>query len=175
MKFTISGRNIAVTEGLKEAIYEKLGKLDKYFAPDTDVYVTLSAVKLRHKIEVTIPVKGHTIRAEQESDDMYTSIDKVEEIIVRQLRKYKTKLTSKQHAKQNFAPAYVEMAEEPEEEIRIVKSKKFAIKPMTPEDACLEMELLGHDFYVFTNAETGAVNVVYKRKEHSYGLIEPEA
>ena len=90
MRYIISGRNITVTEGLKEAIYDKLGKLEKYFTPDTEVIVTLSVEKQRQKIEVTVPVKGHTIRAEQSSDNMYVSIDLVEEIIVRQLRKYKT-------------------------------------------------------------------------------------
>ena len=174
MRYIISGRNITVTEGLKEAIYDKLGKLEKYFTPETEVIVTLSVEKQRQKIEVTIPVKGHTIRAEQASDDMYVSIDLVEEIIVRQLRKYKTKIARQQHGRQNFQPAYLDMETGEDEEIRIVRSKKFAVKPMDPEDACVEMELLGHSFYVFRNAQTDEVNVVYKRKGNTYGLIEPE-
>lgn len=174
MRYIISGRNITVTEGLKEAIYDKLGKLEKYFIPDTEVIVTLSVEKQRQKIEVTIPVKGHTIRAEQASDDMYVSIDLVEEIIVRQLRKYKTKIVNKQHSRQSFQQAYLEMETGEDEEIKIERTKKFAVKPLDPEEACVEMELLGHSFYVFRNAETDEVNVVYKRKGNTYGLIEPE-
>ncbi len=173
MRFIISGINIQVTDGLREAVYDKLGKLEKYFSPDTDVYVKFSVEKQRQKIEVTVPVKGHTIRAEQSSDDMYVSIDLVEEIIVRQLRKYKTKITK--HNRQNFQPAYLEMDAGDEEDVQIVRSKRFAVKPMTPEEACVEMELLGHSFYVFRNAESGEVNVVYKRKGSTYGIIEPEA
>ena len=103
---------------------------------------------------------------------MYVSIDLVEEIIVRQLRKYKTKIT-KQH-RQNYQPAYLEMDTGEEEEVKILKAKKFAIKPMDPEEACVEMELLGHSFFVFRNSSTDQVNVVYKRKGNTYGLIEPE-
>lgn len=174
MRFVINGKNITVTDGLKDAIYDKLGKLEKFFKPDTVVYVMLSVQKQRQKIEVTIPIKGHTIRAEQSSDDMYVSIDLVEEIIVRQLRKYKTKLM--RHNRQDFQPEFAE-AEEPvheDDEIRIIRTKKFAVKPMTPEEACVEMELLGHSFFVFRNWETNEVNVVYKRRENTYGLIEPE-
>ena len=125
MRYTITGRNIDVTPGLRAAIEEKIGKLERYFLPDTEIIVTLSVQKDKQKIEVTIPVKGNIIRAEESSNDMYVSIDLVEEIIERQLRKYKNKL-------------------------------------------------LGHNFYVFLNAETEEVNVVYKRKGQTYGLIEPE-
>ena len=142
MRITITGRNIELTEGLKTAVEEKLSKLEKFFAPDTDVFVTLSVEKERQKIEVTIPIKGHVIRSEQSSNDMYVSIDLVEEVIERQLRKYRT--------------------------------KRFGMKPMYPEDACVQMELTGHDFFVFRNAETDEVNVVYKRKGNTFGLIEPE-
>ena len=152
MNFIISGKNIEVTAGLRETIEQKLGKLERYFTPETEITVTLSVEKERQKIEVTIPVKGTIIRSEQTSNDMYVSIDLVEEIIERQLRKY---------------PAE-------DDEIRIVRTKKFGIKPMYPEDACLQMELLGHSFFVFSNAETDEVNVVYKRKDGSFGLIEPE-
>lgn len=175
MRYIISGKNIDVTEGLKDAIYEKIGKLEKYFTPDTDVIVTLSVEKTRQKIEVTIPVKGSIIRAEQESDDMYVSIDLVEEIIERQMRKYKTKLVNQTHGSGNFKKEYVEMEPEEEDEgIRIVRTKRFAVKPMDVEEACVQMELLGHSFFVFRNAQTDEVNVVYKRKGNTYGLIEPE-
>ena len=175
MKITISGKNIDVTEGLKAAVNEKLGKLEKYFTPDTNVIVTLSVEKERQKIEVTIPVKGNIIRSEQVSNDMYVSIDLVEEVIERQLKKYRTKLVTKQqNASAVFKQEFLDGAADEDEEIKIIRTKKFSMKPMYPEDACVQMELLGHNFFVFVNAETDQVNVVYKRKGNTYGLIEPE-
>ena len=175
MKFVIVGRNIEVTPGLRSAVEEKIGKLEKYFNPDTEVNITLSVEKERQKIEVTIPVKGNIIRSEQVSNDMYVSIDLVEEIIERQLKKYKNKIVDKQQAGNgDFSKMYVENDYMDEEDIKIVRTKKFDIKPMYPEDACIQMELLGHNFFVFINAETDQVNVVYKRKGDTYGLIEPE-
>ena len=174
MKFVIVGRNIEVTPGLKSAVEEKIGKLEKYFNPDTEVHVTLSVEKDRQKIEVTIPVKGNIIRSEQVSNDMYVSIDLVEEIIERQLKKYKNKIVDKQQAASSFSKMYMENDYTDDEEIKIVRTKRFDIKPMYPEDACIQMELLGHNFFVFRNAETEEVNVVYKRKGNTYGLIEPE-
>ena len=174
MKFIISGKNITVTEGLKTAVEDKLGKLERYFTPDTEVVVTLSVEKERQKIEVTIPVKGNIIRSEQVSNDMYVSIDLVEEVIERQLRKYKNKIVDKQQAAANFQKAYLDKDYEEDEEVKIIRTKKFGIKPMYPEDACVQMELLGHNFFVFLNAETEEVNVVYKRKGNTYGLIEPD-
>ena len=174
MKFIIIGRNIDITEGLKSAVQEKLGKLERYFTPETEIHVTLSVEKDRQKIEVTIPVKGNIIRSEQVSSDMYVSIDLVEEVIERQLRKYKTKIVNQQQAGGNFQKEFVEDEFLEDEEVNIIRTKKFGIKPMYPEDACVQMELLGHNFYVFRNAETDEVNVVYKRKGDTYGLIEPE-
>ena len=174
MKFIIIGRNIDITEGLKSAVQEKLGKLERYFTPETAIHVTLSVEKDRQKIEVTIPVKGNIIRSEQVSSDMYVSIDLVEEVIERQLRKYKTKIVNQQQAGGNFQKEFVEDEFLEDEEVKIIRTKKFGIKPMYPEDACVQMELLGHSFYVFRNAETDEVNVVYKRKGNTYGLIEPE-
>ncbi len=174
MKFIIVGKNIELTPGLKGAVEDKLSKLDKYFNPDTEVHVTLSVEKERQKIEVTIPVKGSIIRSEQVSNDMYVSIDLVEEVIERQLKKYKKKIVDKKQSAASFSQAYIETVDEQDEEIKIVRTKKFDIKPMYPEDACIQMELLGHNFYVFCNAETDQVNVVYKRKGDTYGLIEPE-
>jgi putative sigma-54 modulation protein len=174
MKFIISGKNIAVTEGLKTAVEDKLGKLERYFTSDTEVVVTLSVEKERQKIEVTVPMKGSIIRSEQVSNDMYVSIDLVEEVIERQLRKYKNKIVDRQQAAGNFQQAYLEKEYEEDEEVKITRTKKFDIKPMYPEDACVQMELLGHNFFVFCNAETDQVNVVYKRKGNTYGLIEPE-
>ena len=169
MNYIISGKNIEVTEGLKSAVYEKLGKLDKYFTDETEVQVTFSVEKERQKIEVTIPVKGTVIRAEQVSDDMYVSIDLVEEVIERQVNRYKKKLVDQQQNAAFFQKDFMD-----DEEIRIIRSKRFAVKPMDAEEACIQMELLGHNFFVFRNAETDEVNVVYKRKGNTYGLIEPE-
>ena len=108
MKFIISGKNIAVTEGLRTAVEDKLGKLERYFTPDTEVVVTLSVEKERQKIEVTIPVKGNIIRSEQVSSDMYVSIDLVEEVIERQLRKYKNKIVDKKQSAGSFQQAYLD-------------------------------------------------------------------
>ena len=162
MRYTITGRNIEVTPGLKAAVEKKIGKLEHFFTPDTEVIVT-------------IPVKGNTIRAEESSTDMYVSIDLVEEIIERQIRRYRKKLIDKKQAAISFSQAFIEEEDEvQDDEIQIVKTKKFAIKPTIPEEACLQMEMLGHNFYVFLNADTDQVNVVYKRKNGTYGLIEPE-
>ncbi len=174
MKFIIVGRNIDVTPGLRTAVEDKIGKLEKYFTPDTEVHVTLSVEKDRQKIEVTIPVKGNIIRSEQVSNDMYVSIDLVEEIIERQLKKYKNKIVDKKQNASSFTKSFIENDYMDEEEIKIIRTKKFDIKPMYPEDACIQMELLGHNFFVFCNAETDQVNVVYKRKGDTYGIIEPE-
>ena len=174
MKFVIIGRNIEVTPGLRDAVERKIGKLEKYFSEDTEIHVTLSVEKERQKIEVTIPVKGNIIRSEQSSSDMYVSIDLVEEIIERQLKRYKNKIVDKHQNAGFFTDAYLDHDYMGEEEIKIVRTKKFDIKPMYPEDACIQMELLGHDFFVFINAETDQTNVVYKRKGNTYGLIEPD-
>ena len=149
MKFIIVGKNIDVTPGLRSAVEEKIGKLEKFFIPDTEVHVSLSVEKDRQKIEVTIPVKGSIIRSEQVSNDMYVSIDLVEEIIERQMKKYKRKLVEKNKDGGINPDEFLAVDDEPDDEIQIVKTKKFGIKPMFPEDACIEMELLGHDFFVF--------------------------
>lgn len=176
MRFIISGKNIDVTSGLRTTIEQKLGKLERYFTPTTEIIVTLSVEKERQKIEVTIPVKGTIIRSEQVSDDMYVSIDLVEEVIERQLRKYKTKIIDRNQEGGELQPEFVEEEDDTDDgEIKIIRTKRFGMKPMFPEDACVQMELLGHNFFVFRNAETDEVNVVYKRKNGTFGLIEPEA
>ncbi|MDD3402578.1 MAG: ribosome-associated translation inhibitor RaiA [Hespellia sp.] len=176
MNFIISGKNIDVTQGLRDTIESKLGKLERYFTPDTEIIVTLTVEHDRQKIEVTIPVKGNIIRSEQVSSDMYVSIDLVEEVIERQLRKYKNKLVARSQGTGNFKQEFLddEDIDSDDSDIKIVRTKRFGIKPMYPEDACIQMELLGHAFYVFFNAETEEVNVVYKRKDGSFGLIEPD-
>ena len=174
MRYKITGRNIEVTPALKAAVEDKIGKLERYFTPATEIHVTLSVEKDRQKIEVTIPVKGSIIRSEQVSSDMYVSIDLVEEIIERQLKRYKTKLVDQKQSAASFSEAYIEEEADDPEEIKIVRSKRFAVKPMDPEEACVQMELLGHSFFVFRNSETDEVSVVYKRKGNTYGLIEPD-
>ena len=175
MNFIISGKNMEVGPRLRNQIESKLGKLERYFTPETDIIVTLSIEKERQKIEVTIPMKGNIIRSEQVSDDMFVSIDLVEEVIERQLLKYKNKLIDKHQEGRFFKQEFVDSDEDDaEDEVKIIRTKRFGIKPMFPEDACVQMELLGHNFFVFMNAETDEVNVVYKRKNNTYGLIEPE-
>lgn len=174
MNLVISGKNLDITEGLRSAVEEKIGKLERYFTDTTEVHVTLSTEKNRQKIEITIPMKGSIIRAEEVSSDMYVSIDLVEEVIERQLRKYKNKLIDKAQNAAHLNQEFIDEDDYEEEEIQIIRSKKFAMKPMDPEEACVQMELLGHNFFVFRNSETDEVNVVYKRKGNTYGLIEPE-
>ena len=175
MQYIISGKNINVTESLKEVAINKLSKLEKYFVADTEVQVTMSVLKQLHVIEVTIPIKGSVIRAEEEADNMYTAIDKVIDILERQLVKHRKKLIDKHRHNNTFKNEYINQPDDGKEQgINIVKTKKFSIKPMDVEEACLEMDMLGHDFFVFINSETDEVNVVYKRKGGSYGLIEAE-
>lgn len=176
MRYTIIGKNIEVTDPLRAAVQDKIGKLERYFDSDAEIHVTLTVEKDRQKIEVTIPVKGTMIRAEQESSDMYVSIDLVEEVIERQLKRYKNKLIDAKQDAVGFSRLLMEEESIEDDTIEITRSKRFAIKPMDPEEACVQMELLGHSFYVFRNAQTDEINVVYKRKgkANSYGLIEPE-
>ena len=173
MRIIITGRNIDITEGMRSAVEERLSKLEKYFTSDVDVNVTLSVEKERKKVEVTIPMKGNILRAEQVSDDMYVTIDLVEEILERQLVKYKNKMVTQYQSGESLKQEFIEQDTD-DDEVKIIRTKRFGIKPMFPEDACVQMELLGHDFFVFRNADTDEVNVVYKRKGHTYGLIEPQ-
>ncbi len=188
MKINITGKGIELTQGLKDAVTSKLSKLDKMFTKDAICNVTLSVEKERQKIEVTIPVKGHVIRAEEVTDNMYDSINAVVDVIERQLRRYRKRIIDKEKsgAKDSddmafFSEDFIEKdvlygdSDDDEHEVKISRTKHFGLKPMYPEDACVEMELLGHNFFVFRNAETDEVNVVYKRKyKNTYGLIEPE-
>ena len=174
MRITITGKNMEITDSLRSAVEDRLSKLDRFFAKDTEVHVTLSVEKERKKIEVTIPVRGNIIRSEQESNDMYVSIDLVEEVIERQLKKYKNKIIDKKQNAVSFKQEFVEKEFE-DEEVNIIRTKQFEPKPMYPEDACVQMELLGHTFFAFLNAETDLISVVYKRKDGAYGLLEPYA
>ncbi|WP_069650349.1 ribosome hibernation-promoting factor, HPF/YfiA family [Caloranaerobacter ferrireducens] len=175
MKIIVSGKNMEVTNALRDIVEKKMEKLDKYFHKDVEAHVTMNVEKNRQIIEVTIPFAGGIIRAEEANGDMYTSIDKVIDVLERQIRKHKTKLQKRNHSGETIRFENIIPLEENEnDEPRIVKTKRFAIKPMDAEEAVLQMELLGHNFFVFRNAVTDDVNVVYKRKDGNYGLIEPE-
>lgn len=177
MRIKVSGKNFNVTDAIRERVEKKLSKFEKYFTPITEAHATLSVEKDRHIIEVTIPFNGVMLRGEEATEDMYVSIDNVVEKLERQIRKQKTRLERKikdgSIRFENVVPFQVG-DEDYEDEIKIVKKKRFAIKPMSAEEAVMQMELLGHTFFVFSNADTEEVNVVYKRKRGDYGLIEQE-
>jgi putative sigma-54 modulation protein len=175
MKFIVSGKNLEVTESLKDKVTKKLGKFEKFFNPGTDFHVTLSVQKNRQIVEITAHFNGVVMRAEESNEDMYTSIDKAVDVIERQIRKNKTRLEKKLHEHAFRAENFrIESDVQEEQEFKIVRSKRFAIKPMAIEEAVLQMNLLGHEFFMFSNADSKEVNVVYKRKDGNYGLIEPE-
>lgn len=175
MKIIVSGKNLEVTEALKEKVIKKVGKLEKYFQPGTEAHVTMSVEKNRQIIEVTIPFKGIITRAEVSNEDMYASIDKAVDILERQIQKNKTRLQKHLHESAFKGDNFDSNVNIPEEhEFKIVRSKRFAIKPMAIEEAVLQMNLIGHEFFMFSNAESKEVNVVYRRKDGNYGLIEPE-
>lgn len=177
MRITIFGKNLEVTDYLKTTAEKKAEKLERYFPENTEVQVTLSVEKNSHIVEVTVPYDNGVIRAEEATGDMYASLDRVLEKIEKQLLRHRKRLEkSFRGVSFNSAePVYPEAFEEDEEDgPRIVRTKRFAIKPMSEEEAMLQIELTGHSFYVFENAETSQINVLYKRKDGNYGLIEPE-
>jgi ribosome hibernation promoting factor len=174
MKVNIYGKNMQLTEALKEATIKKVERLDKFFQTDVEAKVVLSIERKNQKVEVTIPFNGRIARVEESSDDMYNSIDEAVESLEQQLRKYKTKLQDKKHSSESIKFENFESLDDEENEFKVVKTKKFAIKPMNIEEAVLQMDLLKHNFFVFLNADSEEVNVVYKRKDNNYGLIEPE-
>lgn len=175
MKVNVYGKNMQLTESLKEATVKKIGRLDKFFHNDIEAKVVLSYEKKLQKVEVTIPFNGRIVRVEEATDDMYNSIDNAVEALEKQIRRYKTKLQDKRQSNESIKFENVEpWVDDDEDEFKVVKTKKFAIKPMGIEEAILQMDLLKHNFFVFLNADTEEVNVVYKRKDNNYGLIEPE-
>lgn len=174
MKVQVRGRNIDVTEALKDYVVKRLGKLDKYIDNFGDAQVTLTVEKESHRIEVTIPINGMILRGEESTGDMYTSTDLVVEKLEKQIERYKGKLQKRGARFVNGQKLAVPTIPNDEDGPRLVRTKRFAIKPMPVEEAVLQMNLLGHNFFVFSNAETEQVNVVYKRKDGNYGLIEPE-
>ena len=178
MNITVNGRHMEITDALKSYATDKVGKLEKYLPAGADAVVTLGVEKFRHKAEVLIKVNGILIQAHEETEEMYASIDNVIDKIGRQVRKYKEKLKGHKGRgeEKGAAAAAPREAEAPEERIpEIIKTKRFSMKPMTPEEAVMQMELLDKDFFVFSNASTGHVSVIYKRKDGNVGLIEPVA
>ncbi|WP_208587590.1 ribosome hibernation-promoting factor, HPF/YfiA family [Gracilibacillus suaedae] len=185
MKYNIRGENVEVTSAIKEYVERKIGKLERYFdtPPTSDVNVNISVYNDEQQIEVTIPMTNLLLRAEENHIDLYAAIDLVVDKLERQIRKHKTKVNRK--FRQQGAPKHVfaelereavqlkEAEELEDEEIEIVRTKRFDLKPMDSEEAVLQMDMLGHAFFVFENSDTGNTNVVYKRRDGKYGLIEP--
>ena len=182
MNIIISGKQMDLTDGIKNAIEEKLGRLDFYLHPATDVKVTVSAKKARQKVEVTIiPISGPIIRAEDIEENLYAAIDVVYDKLNKQLRKYKKRLQDRHQSNESIRFDAIEDIEENDYssnednlDIVIKRTKKFGVKPMSPEEAVLQMDLSEHDFYMFRNSESNGISIVYRRKNGGYGLIESE-
>ncbi len=169
MNIIITGRHLDLTNNLKNYVEEKIKKFKKYLNNITDATVTLSVEKYRHKAEVLLNANGFKIQAESITGEMYSSIDEVVEKLERQVKKHKEKWVSHRKGEEKTSPP----AGTPESSPVIIKKKSFDIKPMTPEEAAMQIELLDKHFFVFTNASSGDVNVLYKRKDGNLGLIEP--
>ena len=173
MRVTVIGKNIDVTPALKETVERKISKLDRYFEPNVSARATLTVQKNSQIFEVTIPFNGVILRCEESTDDMYKSIDLVQAKLERQIRKQRTKLQRRSNESLRFS-SFDEVALEEEDQGEIVKVKRFNIKPMSTEEAILQMELVEHNFFVFKDSDTNNVNVLYKRKDGDYGLLEPD-
>jgi len=177
-RFSFTGKNIAVTDALKERTIQKLGRLEKLLPFDADVIVKYSVNRQDQRIEVTIPLKRRILRAEVTASDMYAALDGAVDMLDKQMVKYKSRIRSRSRRDASYkeeVESAGEIAENIEESpIVIDRTKHFPLKPMDAEEAAMEMEMLGHSFYVFRNGHTDVVNVVYKRNDGAYGLIEPE-
>ena len=177
LKFNIRGENVEVTESIRDYVIKRISKLEKFFEDNVEAnaHVNLKVYPNKtFKVEVTIPLPYLTLRAEETSSDMYGSIDLVTDKLERQIRKYKTKVNRKSREKgyknMDFVP---DVEDEPvSDDLKIVWTKQISLKPMDPEEAVLQMDMLGHDFFVFEDAETNGTSVVYRRKDGRYGLIE---
>lgn len=172
MVITYTGKNMEVSEYLRDLADKKIAKLERYFPSDTEVQVTMSVEKNRHIIEVTIPYAGGIIRGEEVTSDMYASIDNVIAKLEKQIVRNKSKL--ERSLRYEGEPSDYDYDEDEDDEPHIVRVKRFSMKPMSVEEAALQMELLGHSFFVFTNDRTEEMNVLYRRKDGNYGLIEAE-
>lgn len=178
-RYEIHGDNITVTDAIRNYIEEKLSKLERYFAevPDANAHVKIKTYQdSKAKVEVTIPLKNLTLRAEERHADLYAAVDLIVEKLERQVRKHKTKVNRKFREKgveKDVFPAVPGAdADEGSDDIEIIRSKQFDLKPMDSEEAVLQMNMLGHDFFIFNDAETNGTNIVYRRKDGKYGLIE---
>jgi putative sigma-54 modulation protein len=181
MIYNIRGQRVQITDALRDYAEKKLSRLEKYFDPSitSEVNVTLSVTKGQHTIEVTIPISGMFLRAEERSDDMYASIDAVIDKLERQIRKHKTKVNRKIRQTGSSKAVFQESGTsvsvlEDEEDFELVRTKRFTFKPMDVEEAILQMNMLGHTFFVFFNSDSKSVNVVYKRGDGKYGLIDQQ-
>ena len=174
MRITMNGKNLTVTEDLKTRIEKKLGKMDRYFRQEVDAQVRLTQEKnLRYIAEITITVGGMMLRAEETSDDIIKSADRAVDKIERQIRRHRTRLEKNLREEIVVQPEEEQEAPNEEESRQLVRVKRFAMKPMTVEDAILQMDMLGHSFFLFSNAETGIVSVVYRRNDGNIGMLEP--
>jgi len=180
MEFTFTGKNFNISDNIKNKVGKKLTRLEKLFQEGQKVAVTIKLEKIDHIIEVTIPLQKRILRAEVRNTDLSAAIDEVVDILEKQMVRYKGRLRDLSRKEQPFKDEFSavfsksdikDSDEDPK--IRIEKTKRFALKPMDAEEAVMEMELIGHSFFVFRNSQTDEVNVVYKRKDNSYGLIEP--
>lgn len=175
MNINVRGKQIKVTDALKDYVVKRVGKLEKYSDDFSDVQVTLSVEKERQRVEVTAPLNGFLLRGEEETGDMYSSIDLVVDKLERQMEKYRKRIGKKRVKSPKEEPNYLlESDEEIMEQDSIVKTKRFPAKPMSVDEAVMQMNLIGHSFFVFINADTEQMNVVYKRRYGDYGLLEPE-
>ncbi len=176
MTIAVRGKNIEVTPALKDYVTKRVSKVTKYFDQIGEMTAVLKVEKGRHIVELTVPINGMILRGEEATADMYASIDQVVEKIEKQIEKYKTKL-AKRIKSGSFKSELVTGSlteEEESDSIKVVKTKRFSVRPMFVEEAVLQMNMINHDFFVFRNAETEEVNVVYRRKDGQYGLIESE-
>ena len=176
MKVSVIAKNTTTTPALKEMIEKKLSKVKRYFSPEIEAKATLSVQKNKQKVEITIPFNGIILRAEEATEDMYKSIDLVVGKLERKIRKEKTKLSRRNNESLRFPSLESLMGEKEVEENngKVVRAKQFRVKPMSSEEAVLQMELLGHNFFVYQDCDENKICVVYKRKDGDYGLLEPD-
>jgi len=175
MHTIIVGKGYEVSDALKTRVDKQMGKLDKFLRDDTEVHVKLSQARgNRNTVEVTILFDGSILRAEETTGDMVASIDKAADIIMRQIRRHRTKLGKRLRVDADIVAHEEEPVEEAEEENGLVRVKHFSLRPMTVEDAIVQMNMLGHSFFLFLNEENGATNVVYRRHDQNYGLLSPD-
>ncbi len=176
MQVTVNGRNIEVTEALKQYATDKFSRLEKYLPKSVTVTITLSVVKkVHHTAEAVIKSNGLLIQASEETGEMYSAIDLLIEKIERRVKRYKEKLVDHKHQSSKAEAGSVRALSVEERIPQIIKTKRFDLKPMLPEEAVMQMELLDKQFFIFANVLSGSVNVIYKRKDGNVGLIEPAA